>query len=102
MRRIKPRHLKVMGAIHDCGDQAYGLKVMDKLNEGRRFWFCKWSIGGVYATAQHLEEMELVTSTIEPGGPERGYRQKRRWQLTDYGFMALKIYKIFGCGLAIG
>lgn len=63
---------RVLAAIRDLGDDAYGVPLRKKLN-------C--SYGALYVALDALEEDGVITSTVADGGPERGGRAKRFWRV---------------------
>jgi PadR family transcriptional regulator, regulatory protein PadR len=72
-------------AVKELDRSAYGLQVWRKLQESEGFV----AIGAVYVTMDNLEQRGLVQSQREPGGPERGGRDRVYWCLTADGFRAL-------------
>jgi PadR family transcriptional regulator PadR len=76
----------VLLAVRRLGDEAYGLGIMDVLQErvGRSV-----SRGTVYVTLDRLEEKGLLSSRQGPTVPGRGGRPRRLLTVTDEGLEAL-------------
>lgn len=69
------------------GDEAYGMSVRDELERraGRDA-----SRGSVYITLDRLVKKGYLTSRLGSGGPERGGRARRYFQVTADGRAALR------------
>jgi DNA-binding PadR family transcriptional regulator len=76
----------VLLAVRRLGDGAYGLGVVDVLEErvGRSL-----SRGAIYVTLDRLEEKGLITSRRGPAVPGRGGRPRRLLTVTPAGIEAL-------------
>jgi PadR family transcriptional regulator, regulatory protein PadR len=89
---LTPLDRHILAAVHALGAGAYGVPVRQeverRLKEARRF---SWglSYGTLYTTLDRLEAAGLVQSQTQPGGPERGGRDKRYWWLTGDGVREL-------------
>jgi DNA-binding PadR family transcriptional regulator len=77
----------VLFAILQLGDEAFGTKVMDELNNrvDRRV-----SRGALYVTLDRLEEKGMISSTVGDPSPGRGGRPKRFLEVTPEGMEALR------------
>jgi hypothetical protein len=75
-------------SIYSLGDKAYGLTILKAIAEqcGR-----EPSIGAVYTTLDRLEQNGLVESRLGEVTPERGWRAKKYFTLTDAGRNAITI-----------
>lgn len=74
-------------AVLRLGDDAYGVRIMEELEErvGRRV-----SRGSVYVTLDRMEEKEWIVSRSEPAGSERGGRPRRVVSVTAEGRAELR------------
>jgi PadR family transcriptional regulator PadR len=76
----------VLTAIHELGDDAFGLQVYKKI--------CELSgkiqnLGSMYVTLDRLERKGFITTKQQSGTPERGGKPKRFSHLTKEGRQAL-------------
>lgn len=62
----------ILTAIAQLGDDAYGMTIHQIVGG---------SIGAMYVALERLEDRGLVRSWNEPGGEERGFRDKRCFAL---------------------
>lgn len=78
--------LQALQSIYRLGDNAYGLTILKALTEqcGR-----EPSIGAVYAALERLEQKGLVESRLAEATPERGWRAKKYFTLTEVGKSAV-------------
>ncbi len=77
----------VLLSVLGLGDEAYGRSVLREAQSamgGRAV-----SAGAVYATLDRLENQGLLSSRLAEGGPARGGRARRYYQLTASGASAL-------------
>lgn len=74
-------------AVLRLGDDAYGVRIMEELEErvGRRV-----SRGSVYVTLDRMEEKRWIVSRAEPAGSERGGRPRRVIDVTAEGRAELR------------
>ena len=77
----------VMLAVLQLGDEAYGVAVMEDLEQRVDR---KASRGGMYATLDRLEFKGLVESRLGAPTPTRGGRGKRYLSVTADGIEALR------------
>lgn len=79
---------QALQSIYRLGDNAYGLTILKALTEqcGR-----EPSIGAVYAALDRLEQKGLVESRLGEATPERGWRAKKYFTLTETGRNAITI-----------
>jgi PadR family transcriptional regulator, regulatory protein PadR len=78
----------VLLAVFGLGDQAYGRSVLREVQsamEHRR----SVSAGAVYTTLDRVEVKGFLSSRLAEGGPARGGRARRYYQLTPSGASAL-------------
>lgn len=86
--RLSKLELAVLHSVYVLGAGAYGRPVLQKLQavrEGRAV-----AAGAVYATLDRLERQGLLSSCLTEGGPVRGGRPCRYYQLTLRGASALR------------
>jgi DNA-binding PadR family transcriptional regulator len=79
----------VLLAVLRLGDEAYGRSILREAQtamEQRR----TVSAGAVYATLDRVETKGLLASHLAEGGPGRGGRARRYYQLTPQGVSALR------------
>lgn len=62
----------ILTAIGQLGDDAHGATIHQIVGG---------SIGAMYVALERLEDRGLVRSWLEPGGEERGWREKRCYAL---------------------
>lgn len=74
--------LMLLLAVHQLGDEAYGVPIARELEKlrGREV-----SVGSVYASLERLEAKRLVVSTLGDPTPERGGKAKRYFRITKEG-----------------
>jgi len=72
------KKFEVLNTIVLLGDNASPLPIFEYLDE-------KLSLGTIYTILEELEAGGEVTREERPGGPERSYRDKCFFKLTDKG-----------------
>lgn len=77
----------VLLSVVGLGNEAYGRSVLREVQLGIRGRAV--SAGAVYATLNRLEKQGLLSSHLAEGGPIRGGRPRRHYQLTIDGASAL-------------
>ena len=77
----------VLLAVLGLGDEAYGRSVLRDVQSAIAHRAV--SAGAVYATLDRLEIKTLLSSRLAEGGPGRGGRARRYYQLTASGASAL-------------
>lgn len=72
----------ILQIIRDLDGDGYGVTIRQEIEKrtGGRI-----SIGSLYCALDDLEESGMITSRIEKGGVERGYRDKKLYWLTGHG-----------------
>lgn len=77
----------ILLAILRLGDEAYGVRLMDELEErvGRRV-----SRGSVYVTLDRLEQKGWIESSLSEPGTGRGGRARRVVSVTPEGLEQLR------------
>ncbi|MCK5146330.1 helix-turn-helix transcriptional regulator [bacterium] len=76
----------VLLAIWQLSDDAYGLKIRDKVNESTDQ---NWSIGAIYAPLHRLEKKGFVTTEQSIPVAIRGGRRKTIYTVTKEGREAM-------------
>lgn len=78
----------VLTAIVGLGDDAYGIKIHNKVEElsAPR----KITLAAIYVTLDRLEQKGMVSSWFSASTAERGGRRKRCYKLEQPGERALK------------
>lgn len=77
----------VLLSVLGLGHEAYGRSVLREVQSAIRSRAI--SAGAVYATLDRLENKGLLSSRLAAGGPARGGRARRYYQLTASGASAL-------------
>jgi PadR family transcriptional regulator, regulatory protein PadR len=77
----------VLLAVVGLRDDAYGRSVLREVQSTINRTAV--SAGAVYATLDRLENKGLLSSELAEGGPDRGGRPRRHYQLTGAGARAL-------------
>lgn len=80
---------EILQAIADLGSNTYGVPISKELERMRRQHMV--SLGNMYFALARMEEQGLLTSWETPGGPERSFRNKIYWALTDKGREVLQV-----------
>ena len=77
----------ILLAIHELGDEAYGISIREHLEEhvGKKF-----SVGAVYVPLERLTSRGFLKSSETEPVAERGGRRKRIYRITAKGVAALK------------
>ena len=75
-----------MLAVWKLKDNAYGVSIVDMLNE---ITDKNWVLGGIYVPLERLEEKGYLTSFMGDPTNKRGGRSKRFYKLTKLGIDAL-------------
>ncbi len=77
----------ILLAVHELGNDAYGITIREHLQEhlGKRF-----SVGAVYVPLDRLTSRGLLKATETEPRAERGGRRKRVYRMTAKGVAALK------------
>ncbi len=87
--RLKKVDLLILKTLESSGYELPTLAVMDKLNDGKSWWH-SYSYGTIHVSTMRLEENGYITSTLRPGGEERGFRPRRFLRLTGEGLFAAR------------
>jgi len=77
----------VLLAILRLGDDAYGIRIRDEIEDRARR---TTSLGAIYTALDRLEQKNLVASWTGDPTPQRGGRAKRFYRLEAAGQSALK------------
>ena len=72
----------VLLAIWNLQDEAYGVKILEKL---RATTGTNWTIGAIYAPLHRLAEKGYIEARTEPPQPWRGGRSRIFYRLTRWG-----------------
>ncbi len=80
----------IMLAVWRLKDNAYCIEILEQAenNSGK-----EWTLGGVYAVLNRLEQNGLVSSHLGPPSAERGGKRKRFYKVTETGLESLKEIK---------
>lgn len=90
MAHIGKFELSILEAIRDI-PEAYSYNIWQKVIQGRQWWWqLALPLSRFYFAFDKLEEAGLVTSWEGDPTPERGFRKKRFFKLTDLGKAALE------------
>lgn len=74
----------VLNGVIACGDNSYGVPIMEKVSKAKCI-----SIASLYITLSRLEERNFLESWEGEATPERGFRRKRYYKVTEAGKAAL-------------
>ncbi|MDN4164478.1 helix-turn-helix transcriptional regulator [Cytophagales bacterium LB-30] len=77
----------ILLAAASLGENAYGLAIMEALNEKAKR---NLSLSAVHTVLYRLEEKGLLRSEMGGATAERGGRRKRLFKMTQYGAQALQ------------
>jgi PadR family transcriptional regulator PadR len=77
----------ILLAVLQCGDDAYGVTVLDELAKRTRR---RVASGAIYMTLDRLEKKGLLASRLTEPIAERGGRAKRCYKVTKPAVVALK------------
>ncbi|MFC1724547.1 PadR family transcriptional regulator [candidate division KSB1 bacterium] len=86
MSTISRAEEMVLLAVWRLMDNAYGVSIVDMLNE---ITDKKWVLGAIYVPLERLEEKGCLTSFMGEPINKRGGRSKRFYKLTKLGLDAL-------------
>lgn len=82
-KRLNRRQVLILALLcSQKGTWVYGLDLIYCSQE-------RLSRGRLYVDTSDLEEMGLIQGEQVPGGPERGFIQRRRFMITDWGYTVI-------------
>jgi DNA-binding PadR family transcriptional regulator len=79
--------LKLLLAVFDCNNEAYGLQIQQKIKQetGR-----ETAVGAIYTTLARLQDRKLVTSREGDHQSDRLGRPRRYFTVTGAGVRAIR------------
>ena len=86
IHKLTPQEYRILNAVYLLGGEGYGVTVRLKI---RQMSDVDLGFGTIYSVLGRMERKGMVTTREADPTPERGWRAKRYFTVTDAGALAL-------------